>query len=134
MPDTGLGTTLVFTTSSTWAPSYIDITPDGITRGDLSTSHLGTTGAMTFTPEELYDAGGFTATFFHSGDDQPPYNSAPETITITDPLQSGWSVGPKLAATGYVNSYTPAAKTINGMMIGSIHVKFADDLTFTDHS
>lgn len=134
MADTGLGATVVFTTTSTWAPQYISIVQDGFDRADLESTHLGTTVNKTFLPEELPDSGGFTATFFHDGDTQPPYNGAPETITITDPLQGAWSTGPKIAGSGYVNSYTPGNKEIGGLMIASMHVKWAGVVTFTDHT
>lgn len=134
MADTGLGTTIVFTTTSTWAPQYIEITPDPLSRGKLETTHLGTTVNKTYTPEELAEAGGFTATFFHDGDTQPPYGGAPETITVTDPLQAGWSTGPKVAGTGFVDSYTPGSKSVGSLMIASMHVSFGGAVTFTDHT
>jgi hypothetical protein len=131
--DEGRGTTVTFGTSS-FTAQYLEITPDAITRDMLETTHLGTITAKSFTAADLIDSGGFTATFFHDGDEQPPYNGAAETVTITDPLQSGWSTGPKIAGSAQVDSYTPGSKRVGELMQSTMHVKFVGTITFTDHT
>lgn len=131
--DEGTGATVTFGTSA-FVAQYTDIEPDSITRAPLETSHLGTTVTRTFTMEDLITAGGFTATFFHDGDVQPPYNGAAEVVTITDPVQAGWALGPKVAGSGQVDDYKIGGKRIGELMQATMHVKFVGTVTFTDHT
>lgn len=133
--DEGRGASLTLGTSS-WDSSIqlLSITPDAVTRGSLETTHLGTSTYRTFTPEDLQDAGGFTVEFFHDGDIEPPIGSAAETVTITDPLQSGWSTGSLITGSGFCDSYTPGSKSVGELMRGSAHFKWAGSITYTDHT
>ncbi|MCP4617179.1 MAG: hypothetical protein GY844_12200, partial [Bradyrhizobium sp.] len=56
MADVATGITIVFGTSG-FSAAIEDVEPFDLTREDIRTSHQGTTGAHTFMPTDLYDAG-----------------------------------------------------------------------------
>jgi hypothetical protein len=147
--DEGRGATIT-TGTSNWgtgsgespATLITNISFDGITRDPLETTVLTTSTARTFTPSDLYDAGGMTIEFFYEGDEvfhatgSPPpgvpYTSAAETWTVTDPIPSGKNTGPTMAASGFIDNFTPGAKAVGELMRGSVHVKFTGAVTFAD--
>jgi hypothetical protein len=133
--DEGRGATLTLGTS-TWDSTALitSITPDAITRAALDTTHLTTTNYRTFIPEDLADPGGFTIEFHHDGDAEPPFLNVPETITITYPLQSGWSTGAQIQASGFCTEYTPGAASVGELLKGTAKFKFTGTITWTDHT
>jgi hypothetical protein len=133
--DEGRGATLTLGTSSWDSTALItNITPDALTRAALDTSHLTTTNYRTFIPEDLVDPGGFTIEFHHDGDAEPPISSVPETVTITYPLQSGYSTGALITGSGFCTEYTPGAAAVGELMKGTAKFKWAGSVTFTDHT
>lgn len=134
MADEGHGATVTFGTSS-WTGDIVDIGWNGVARAVLETTHLGTTGAKTFIPGDLYDAGELTLTVNYDPDVPPPYSGAAETITLAFPLQSGWSVASKLAASGFISSWDPVVSLANDQVYQTTFtIKFTGAITQTDHS
>lgn len=150
--DEGRGAT-VTTGSSNWgtgsgespATLITNISFDGITRDPLETTVLTSTVARTFTPSDLYDPGGMTIEFFYEGDEVfitsgagVPYITtstggiAAETWTVTDPIPSGKNTGPTMAASGFIDNFTPGQKAVGELMRASVHVKFTGAVTFAD--
>lgn len=129
--DEGQGATLTLGTS-TWdtAALITSITPDAIMRNALETTHLGTTTARTFIPEDLRDNGGFTIEYLFIDAVSPPISTA-ETITITYPIQAGNSTGGLITGSGFCTSYTPPSATTGEVMRGSATFKWASTITFT---
>lgn len=64
MSHQGTGTSVVFaTTGFQTGITITSIVPSGMSRGSVETTHLGTTVARTFEPEDLYDGGEWSITF-----------------------------------------------------------------------
>lgn len=106
----------------------------GITRDPIPTSHSGTTGAKTFIPSNLYDAGEITIEGYYDNTKTfvTPITASTETVTITK-LATGQSTGGTVAGSAFLISFeyggptddTPEAATFTAV------IKYADDLTFT---
>lgn len=105
---TNVGMTVAFGTSS-FDPTYIGITPGGVSRGEHGVSHL----EMALNAEALWAPGKvlmwepWEFRYLFDPDDIPPLTAAAETLTITWQLPSGQSSGATLAGTGFVIDYTP---------------------------
>ena len=96
--DVGTGATVAFSTSA-FSASYTNISWSGISRESLASSHLGTTGYMTFVPPDLTDPGEVTFDIFFNPDAMPPVRGAVETLTVTAPITTGYMTGTSWAAT-----------------------------------
>jgi len=131
--DTGTGATITFGTSS-WSANILSIDWSGLSRDSIETTHLGTTAAKTFIPEDLYDSGEVSLDFQFDVDDFPPIDQAAETITITAPLSSSGSTAGKWAATGFMTDFSFNVTTGAELMSGSATVKFTGAITPTDES
>lgn len=122
--------------TNTWetAALIVSITPDPVTRAALDTSHLGTTTARTFMPEDLVDNGGFTIEFLNNSSDAnatlPVYQAA-ETLTLTYAPISGNSTGQIITGSGFCTEYTMGAAAVGELIRGSAKFKWASTLTFT---
>jgi len=122
--DLGTGTTITFGTSG-FSAEITNISHDGINREIIETSHLGTSpaganeiGSKTFLAGDLSDPGELTLEGHFDGDDIPPVEGAPETVTVTFPLGSGET--------------TPTTWQFSGQMTGfSYNVPLEDKITFT---
>ena len=81
----GTGATVTF--SSGYLAEIISIQGSGTTRAAIATSHLGTTGGMTYIPAKLYDPGTLTVELQMVPGTTPitPLTAAAETITVTFP-------------------------------------------------
>ncbi len=137
--DEGRGATLTLGTS-TWETAALltSIQPDAVTRAALETTHLGTTVARTFIPEDLVDNGGFTIEFLCNASDnsggtasQIPVLNAAETITITYALVSTSSTGQIITGSGFCTEYTAGQAAVGELIKGSAKFKWAGALTFT---
>lgn len=130
--DIGTGASITFGTSS-WTANLTAINGEPLTREAISTTHLGTTTAHTFTPADLFDPGGVQMDFQFDPDDYPPIDQAAETITVTFPLSSGGSSAATWAATGFMTNFEYGVP-LEELMTGSATVKFSGDITDTDES
>jgi len=125
MADIGDGATIAFTTS-TFTGSWKTLQHTGVARASVDTTHLGTTTAKTYMPGDLYDPGEISGTLSYDPDDQPPYNGAAETITITFPG------GATMAATGFVTNFDEPSLENDVEMIASVTIKLTGSITWID--
>jgi hypothetical protein len=124
---TGLGTTLVFGTTSAYTPKKISISGPSISREAHDKSHLGSTGYKEYQPDDLIEGGEVQAEcFWDPLDGYPPVGSAAETITITH-NDSGSATE---AFTGFVAGFDKAIG-IGALMTATLTIKVAGTITFT---
>ncbi len=133
--DEGRGATLTLGTN-TWDTNALitSITPEPVTRSPLETTHLGTTTARTFIPEDLVDNGGFTIEFLANGSDANatlPVLQAAETVTITYALVSTSATGQIITGSAFCTEYNPPTAQVGELLKGSAKFKWASTLTFT---
>ncbi len=126
MADVGTGTSIVFGTSS-FSAEILSLNGSDISRPDVDTTHLGTTGYKTYMPGDLVEGGTLDMEFAFDPDSQPPIAGAAETITITFPMPSGGSTAATLAFSGYINTWSWSGP-LEERMTGSATVK-VDGLT-----
>lgn len=118
--NTGTGTTVSFATS-TIAGNVTSVGWAGPTRESVPTSHLGTTGGMTFIPGDLYDPGELSLDIQFDGavNAEALVVAAAEAITVT------WAGGnDNWVATGFITSFDETAP-LEDLMTGTITVKFS---------
>ena len=127
MADVGTGATVTFGTNTITALQLLSATPSGITRESFPTSHLGTTGGMTFMPGDLYDPGELELGVLYNATARPVFTATAETITIVYPNGTGTA---SMAASGFITGFTPGNLTLEGLQEGSITVKFSGSITF----
>ena len=127
--DTTLGTTVTWGTSTALnALKLMGVNVDGITRGEVDTSHLGTTGFKTKQPADLIDGGTLTITYQYDPTVVIPISAAAETITIAP---GGQTSGAKLTGPGYISSTSvPMEYGNEGLMMITLTVVLTDDWTF----
>ncbi len=121
MADVGTGTTIVFATSS-FSADVLSVNGNDISRADIETTHMGTTGYKTYIPSDLVEGGTVDMEFAFNPNSQPPVSGAAETITITFPIPSGGTTGATLVFTGYINSWS-FGDTLEEKMTGNATIK-----------
>jgi len=124
--DIATGITITFGTSE-FTAEILDVTPPGMSREAIETTHQGTTGQKTFMPADLYDSGELGFDIHFNPDTSPPIGSAAETITITFPSGATW------AFTGFMTGYAPSAP-LEDKMTASVTVKVTGAITITPAS
>ena len=77
----GTGTAITF--SSGFFAAIDNIDWSGMSREAVNTSHMGTTGALTFEPTSLDDPGELSVDLHFASGTTPPITGAVETCTIT---------------------------------------------------
>jgi len=126
----GTGTTVTFGTSS-YPCNIRSISHSGLSRAAVSSTHLGTTVAMTKILGKLYDPGTIELEIFHSPNDPPPLTAVAETVTITTPIPTGGTTAATVAAsmgcTGASVSYP-----LEDAMVSTITLTVLGTITFTD--
>lgn len=127
--DVGTGTTITFGTSS-YAAKVTSVSGE-ISRTIVETTDMSTTGARTKRVGDLYDPGSITVQTILNPDEEAPYTSAEETVTVTFPIATGNSSGATCAGTGAVSNFSWSSE-IEGLMTASYTVTFCDDLTWTN--
>lgn len=105
MADVGTGTTIAFASSS-FSAEILSVNGNDISREDIDTTHMGTTGYRTSMPSDLVEGGTIDFEFAFNADEQPPVQSAAEMITITFPIPSTLTSGATLVFSGYINSWS----------------------------
>lgn len=131
MADTGHGATLAFATSG-FTAQYRSLGGASTTREAIDTSHLGTTTGRTFSPGDISDNGEIEGTLLYDPDEQPPFNAAAETVTLTYPIPSGGLTGATEAFTGFITNWTKPTLSTDELMESSITIKISGDVTYTD--
>ena len=129
--DIGTGTTVTFGTSGITA-NITDVGWSGLSRESVPTSHMGTTGGMTYTPADLYDPGELTLEVQFDPDKNYEVDIArvAETITVTFPLASGQSTASAWSATGFITGIE-WDDPLEGLMTGTITCKMSGAITTT---
>ena len=130
--DTGNGTSITFGSSS-WSGQFTSVRRAGETRPAIDSTNLATTTARTFIAADLVDRGSLECDIQYDPDDPPPTNSVAETITLTFPVPSGQSNGATIAGTGFITDHDLDIPE-GDIMTGSITIKWAADVTFSDAS
>ncbi len=133
--DEGRGATLTLGTN-TWDTNALitSIEPDAVTRDALETTHLGTSVARTFIPEDLVNNGGFTIKFLSNGSDANatlPVLLAAETITITYAIVGTASTAQIITGSGFCTDYQEGSAEVGKIIEGTAKFKWAGTLTFT---
>ena len=131
MADTGHGATLAFATSG-FTAQYLSLGGSSSGREAIDTTHLGTTTGRTFQPGDVVDNGELEGELFYDPDEQPPFNSAAETVTLTYPLPSGGATAATEAFTGFITNWTKPTLSTDELMTSTITVKVSGDVTYTD--
>lgn len=88
-PDIGTGTILTF---AGFTAELLSLAWDGIERGAIDFSHMGTTGAQIFKPPDLYDPGEITAEVHFKASELPPITGTLATLQIAFPEGSFWTI------------------------------------------
>jgi hypothetical protein len=132
MADQGTGLTITF--SSGFFGQIVNARISGMQRGDVETTHSGTTTWKTFKPSDLIDGGILEVEIHYSTTSmEPPITGATETVTVTLPLDAGQATAADIEFPGYMNSvdidFTPIDDTTMKMMC---RIKVAGAPTFTD--
>ena len=124
---TGTGTTCLFGTTTTYTPKKVSINGPSQSREALNTSHLGTTGTMTKTPNDLIDPGEVTMdVFWDPLDTYAPIGAAAETITITN-NDTGAATE---AFSGFVTGFE-TQRQLGSLMTATVTITVAGPITFT---
>ena len=118
--DVATGITIVFGTSG-FSAQITDVTPPGVERESIETSHQGTVNAKTFTPADLHDPGGLDFEGNFNPDTYPPINEAEEEVVITFPAGATWTFQ------GFMTNYQPAAP-LNEKMTFSATIKATGEI------
>lgn len=131
----GQGFTLGFGSSSVTI-NLLDVSMDGISRSDIMTTDQSTTGLETYINSTVAEGGTFTFNVNWNFEDHNALytlatSSAAETITITPPKTL--ATAGTIAFSGYVNDLNMNGQK-NNLCNGTIRIKVADDMTFTDES
>jgi len=134
--DIGTGSSFVFGTVAV-ALTFTSIEASGVTRESIDVSDLSITGAKTFIPAKLYDAGELT----FEGLLDPDLGDAlvtkvgavAETLTVTFPVPSGLTNGATFASSGFMTSFEWGAPMEEEMTF-SMTLKLTAAITWTDAS
>ena len=127
--DITTGTTITHGTTS-YAIEILSVSGE-VSRAVVDTTHMGTTGARTKTVTDLYDPGSITVQAHFDFDEEAPYSSAAETVTVTFP--SALASGATVAGTGAVTNFSWNAP-LEDKGTCTYTVTFLDDLTWADAS
>lgn len=118
----GTGITISFATG--FFAEILDVTPPGVSRESIQTSHMGTTIAHDFIPSKLVDWGELSVELQFDPGDDPPINTDPEEIIITFPNSAAttWTFQ------GFMTGYEPSAP-LEDKMTASATIKVTGDVT-----
>lgn len=99
----------------------------GVAREAIATSHMGTTGGMTFTPSIIYDPGEISCEWAFDPEIDPvtAITAAAETVTITFPDDAPAST---LACSGFLREWSLRGPFQDRMTVTGI-IKLSGDLT-----
>ena len=127
--DIGTNATVTFANSS-FNMFITDISWDGITRPAIQTTYLGTSGAHTFMPGDLYDAGSMTLQCQWDINKAIPYGSTAETITFAPPVAPGYMTAGSWVAVGFITD-AGVQVPLEDMMTATVTIKFTGTIATT---
>lgn len=118
----GTGTTISLGGSS--IAEILDVTPPGMARESVQTSHMGSTVAHSFLPTKLYDGGEVTLEIAFDPNWAVPISddAASCVITFPDSGSSTWTFS------AFVTGYEPA-DPLEDRMTASLTLKVAEAVT-----
>ena len=137
MSDIGTGAIL---TIDSWSVNIISMSHSGIERESIPTSHLGTTGGRTFLEGDLYDPGELEVEYQVDTENpstsasKPPYELVQATVTIKFPKKPNINNAAQVSALGFVTSVSPYTLELEGLVVGSLTIKFSAALLWGDDS
>ena len=137
MSDIGTGATL---TIDSWTVNIISMSHSGIERESIPTSHLGTTGGRTFLEGDLYDPGELEVEYQVDTENpstsasKPPYELVQATVTIKFPKKPSINTAAQVSGLGFVTSVSPYTLELEGLVVGSLTIKFSAALLWGDDS
>ena len=117
-----IGTSASIAFSSGFFAEITDINWSGINREAIDTSHMGTTGARTFTPAKLFDAGELEVEIHYIPATRPPIDQVAANCTIT------WPGGKTWAASAFMTEFAIKGPFEN-KMTATCKLKFSGDIT-----
>lgn len=122
----GTGATITF--SSGYLAEIVSIGINGTSRASIPTSHMGTTGGMTFTPASLYDPGGCTVELIMQPATTPmtPLTAAAGNITVNFPDAGNAT----FAASGYMEGFDVTIP-LEDRITQTVTLKFSGNITYT---
>lgn len=120
--DVGTGTTITY--ASGFCAEILSITPPGLSREAIETTHMGTTTAKTFMPGDLYDGGELGVSMAFAPGTTVPITSAAETVTVTFPDGATW------AFSGFMTGFE-ATVPLEDKMTGDATIKVTGALNQT---
>lgn len=135
MADQGFGTSITFQ-SSLFSAQITGVTISGVTREALDTTVMDTTsGAMTFIPSDLTDAGELQVQLkFHPHTKiaalKTALSAAAETITITFPVPTGGSSGATWSSSGFMTAFNITSE-MGSIITADATIKFSGVATCT---
>lgn len=118
---TGMATTLALTTTTSFTPKIISVRQSGESIEDVPTSHLSTTGTMTYSPADLKEGGEVQIECQFDPALAIPLGTV-DTFTIN---WGGQGTGKKSACSGYVKSIDKEAQMGPNLMSATITIKVA---------
>lgn len=106
----GTGATVTFGTSS-FTAQLLEANWTGRERGNIRSTHMGTTGSHTYIPHDLVEPGELSLKFWFNCTDNTAtiLGAAAETITI------GWDTGKSWAGSGFCTGVEAGATIGEGM-------------------
>lgn len=125
--DTPMGTTVSEGTTG-FEAEVTALSFDGPTRGEIETTHFGTTGAKSFDAADLEDSGSVTITAHFNPDTTPWTRNAKATWTIDWPSGTDWSFS------GFATSYPPDASDMEGPMTVDVEVRIDGQIEVSQSS
>ena len=136
LTDIGTGATITFGTSS-WSATVMAINGNDISRVSIQTSHLSTASYHTKIPGDLVDPGNLELELNFDADNvttnQPPYNQAAETVTVTFPIPATSTnvAGAKMAASGFMTNFSYGVP-LEDKMTANATIELSGVITWTD--
>lgn len=125
---------VAITFSSSFMAEVTNLSWTGISRTVVSTSHSGTSAAMTFRPSDLYNPGTLEVQghFDHDKALITPLTSAAETVTITFPLDTGETTSATWVASGFLTEFSWEGGTVDDQAASySATLKLTGAITIT---
>lgn len=127
--DIATGTTITHGTTS-YSVEILGVSGE-ISRAVVDTTHMGTTGARIATVTDLYSPGSITVQTHFDFDEEAPYTTAAETVTVTFP--SALASGATVAGSGAVTNFSWSAP-LEDKAVATYTVTFLGALTWADAS
>ena len=116
----------VITWDSSFFAQITSVSWSGMERASIETTHMGTTGAKTFAPDDLYDAGGVDVELLFDPALSPSLDAA-GTATVTGNW-SGLGASNQWSATAFMTSFSASA-SLGELITASATLKATGALT-----